>query len=479
VSLKKKSAAGVFWYMSSNGFSQGVNFVVYLLLARLISVEDFGLVAFSFLLIEFVSVFMSVGINQNLIRKEHWQNDFSSSSHWLIIILSAGVSLSLLFIVTPLMQYFYSPKGAIIVAALAIIPIVNGFRMSHVAKMQREFANKKIAMIDSFSMFIGGVVSISLALLDFGAWSIVIGRILQSFTCTLATWKYSDFKPLRLIDASHVKESLSFGLPMLYMAILGFFSSKTTSLLVGLFLGPAVFAFISVAQKSFLILLNLTVQPLNKVMIATISRVENSEIPHAYYRIVRLSAFFIFPVYLGLGAVADPFIRFAFGDKWQDSIILMSIFSLAIPAVILGWYLPTILISLGQTKAALRIKLLVFVVNVVLPALTLHYGVQAMVISTVAAAFITLPVRFKIVAKYSDVSLLEALKHIYPFIICGIFMFVGVLFVSQLAFINEISLILKLIIMITCGVFLYLLPLILLFSKPLKAVFVELKGLKN
>lgn len=479
MSLKRKSAVGVLWNISSSGFRQVVNFAVYILLARLVTVEEFGLVSFSFLIVEFVSIFMSVGVNQNLIRREKWCDDFASSSHWLLVIISVGISAVLVGIASPVLAVYYNESAALIILALAAIPVINSVGMAHSAKMQREFQNKKIAMIDSFSILIGGVISITLALLDYGAWSIVIGRVAQSFVSTLFILIYSDFSASFSIRKEHVKDTLNFGIPLFYMALLGFFSGMTTKFIVGVLFGPVSFAFITMAHRTFHILTQLTIKPMNKIMVATFPRVDVEALPETYYRILRVTAFFVFPVYLGLGAIADPFINFTVGEKWQPSIALMSIYGIGAPSLVLGFFIPTLMVTRGHSKSALYIKLVTFSASVTAPFVSFSFGISAMILAVIVANYLTLPIRYRIAKKHVPISLNKSIITTLPYTLAGFTMFFSVLLLGELEAVSELYSLYKLFVYIALGAIVYPLILIIFFRRQFLTIIQELKNIRK
>lgn len=479
MSLKKKAAIGVAWQMSTNGFAQVTNFIIYILLARFISVEEFGLVAFSILLLDFVSIFMDIGINQNLIRRKRWSDSFSSSAHWFFIIISFSITLSSLVIVVPGVYLFYSKKAALLLASLSVVPLINGFRMTHNAKFQRDFQNKNLALIEFVSILIGGILSVFLAIKGLEAWSIVIGRILKALLATSITGIFSKFKPKFTLNKKDVKDLIKFGLPLFYMAFLSFFSKHTNKLLVGFFLGPSIFAFISVAKRAFEIAASISMQPLNKIMVPTISQINSEQIPNTYYRTLKLSSCFTVPIYFGLGAISEPFLKVFLGSKWEPSILLMSIFSFAVPALVIGYSLPTILVVKGETKDALKIKLISFFANTLLPLSTLYFGVEAMVCSVVLSGYLTLPLRFKIVSRYCEINLFEAMKHCFPFVISGLFMFISVKIIYDIKLFQEICQPLILFFSVCLGAGIYFLSMYFLFNKTYKTTINEIVMLRK
>ena len=479
MSVKKKALSAALWSVTGNGFSQIFNFVVFILLAKLLEVEEFGLVSFSLIIIEFGSVFLSVGINQNLIQRHDWDDSFASTAFWLMLGVSFFSTCFLIFIVAPIIHFYYSALGATLVAVLSVIPFLNGLKLTQTAQLQREFENKRLTIIESLSIVVGGILSIILATAEYGAWALVIGRVVQSLTSTIAIWTISDFKPCFIFRIKYIKEIKEFGIPLLNISLLTFFAGKSVNLIIGTVLGPIAFALFNVAMRPFLAIQALTMQQLNKISLAALSRVETDKTAHTYYRVVALTAFVVLPIYMGFGAISDSFVEGLLGSKWQDSIQLMYLLPFSAPAFVFYWYLPTILISRGFTKSALRINVIVCVTNLVFSSIAVYWGINATIFAFILAAYVTVPIRFRIVNSHISLSLWKTLLAVFPFVAASIFMFFCVLWADRTdIFLAEIRW-LELLPLVIVGGISYIAPLGLFFRKSFLDVVNELIGIKD
>ena len=135
MSLKAKSLKGAFFNLSANGAGQLVNFVVYAIMARILGVEEFGLVAICLMVTDFCNLFVTVGVSQNLIQRKEWDNNFASLSFWFLMGVSLVIAILMFAVAVPVAWYTYSELAAQLIAALAIIPLANGLRLVHKAKM--------------------------------------------------------------------------------------------------------------------------------------------------------------------------------------------------------------------------------------------------------------------------------------------------------------------------------------------------------
>ncbi len=476
MSLKKKSFTGALWYFGSTSFSQAMSFAVFLYLAKLLDVEAFGLVTFTFLMVEFSSLFLDVGVTQNLVRRESWDDDFASSAHWMLIIISIIICLVMLIIIAPLLYFFYNNLAAYIFVALSFVPIVNAYRMAHVAKLHREFKNKQVAAIDSLGVLIFGSTSLVFAMYDYGAWSLVFGRVAQSVIGAISISLISDFKVLYKLNSEDVKENIKFGLPLFYIAFLGFMSAKTLNLLVGFILGPVAFAIVSLSRRLFQVIIDFSLKSANRILTATFPRTSGEQFYDTYYRVIRIMAFLVIPAYMGLGSVSDPLIVMLIGEKWSDAIQLMQIIAFGIFTPVIGYFLPTLLISKGLTDKAFRLKLIVLTNMVGTPLCTVYWGAEAVIISTLIMSFVFIFIQFFYVSRFLDLDLKKALGAVIPFYLASVLMYVTV---RMSLMYYEVSNLFQVFLAIIFGALVYFFCLLIFFRKDLFIVVKELQTLRT
>ncbi|MCW8109509.1 lipopolysaccharide biosynthesis protein [Alteromonas ponticola] len=478
MSLKAKSVTGAFFNLSANGFAQLINFVVYAIMARLLGVEEFGLVAICLMVVDFCNLFVTVGISQNLIQRDKWDDEFASLSFWILIAVSGAIAVLIFLIAVPIAYFSYSELAAQLIAALAIIPVANGFRLVHKAKLEREFENKKLAAYDMAGVLIGGVVSVVTALQGFGAWAIIFGKVIQSVISTALTCYKSSFSPHKVHDTRHLPEIIRFAKPLIAMSFINFFSARSSNIIIASFLGAATFAYASVAKQGFSVINNLTFQPLNRIALASLARVQENRLNLAFHRIVSLTALFVIPVYFGIGAVAHPFIEIVFGEKWEQSAYLLSILALIAPTQVMAYYLPNLLISRGLPEQAFTLNIINLVVNLLIPLIMVPWGLVAVIIGWVIANYVTVIMKFAVVKKHMGIGLMAALKPTWPFSIAGFVMFASVLYLERFNSLALDNVFLELVALVVIGTVIYAGLLLIFYRKPTLATLNELKGTK-
>lgn len=479
MSLKARSLKGAFFNLSANGVGQLMNFVVYAIMARILGVEEFGLVAICLMVVEFCNLFVTVGVSQNLIQRDKWDNDFASLSFWFLMAVSAGIAVLMFAVAVPIAWYTYSELAAQLIAALAIIPIANGLRLVHKAKMERDFLNKRLAAYDTAGVFAGGIVSVVTALTGHGAWAIIYGKIVQAFVSTAMTWHGSTFRPHKVKDKTHLPEIIHFAKPLIAMSFMNFFSQRTSNIVIAAFLGAATFAYTSVARQGFSVLNNLTFQPLNRIALAGLARVEDSKLAATFGRVVSMTALFVTPVYFGVGAIAHPFIDLVFGDKWVDSAYLLSILALQTPCNVMAYYLPNLLIARGLPGAAFKLNLINLTFNFLLPLAAVPWGLYAVISALVVANYITLVLKFWLVSRSLDMNIGQAFRETWMFTLTGLVMFAVVLYLERYHVLGLDNVFLELPALVAIGAAIYGGGLLVFFRKKTLKVVKEFKSGKK
>ncbi|QCZ94441.1 lipopolysaccharide biosynthesis protein [Salinimonas iocasae] len=479
MSLKAKSLAGAFFNLSANGFAQIVNFVVYAIMARILEVEAFGLVAICLMVVEFCNLFVTVGISQNLIQRKDWDNQFASLSFWVLMGVSGAIATLIFVVAVPIAWYTYSELAAQLIAALAIVPIANGFRLVHKAKLERNFENKKLAVYDTIGVLIGGIVSVVTALDGFGAWAIIFGKIVQAVVSTVLTCVRSDFKPEKVTDKSHLPEIITFAKPLIAMSFVNFFSQKASNIIIAFFLGASTFAFASVARQGVSVINNLTFQPLNRIALAGLSRVSTDNLSHTFGRMVGMTAIFVSPVYFGVGAIAHPFVELVFGDKWTTSAYLLSILAIMAPTQVMAYYLPNLLISRGMPHQAFKLNMINLVVNMALPLMAVPWGLYGVIVALVIANYITLFLKFALVKKHLGIGIKDALANTWMFSMASVVMYGVVLYLERFNIYGLDNIFVNIAALVVTGAAIYAGILLLFFRRKSFKVMAELKRSKS
>lgn len=477
MSLQRNTILGTLWNVSRTFVVSIVDFIVYAVLARFLSLEEFALLAFSLLVVEFATMLTNVGVNQNLIQREKWEKSYFTSVLTIILLLSVSVTLVLASAGGMLSYFFYSAEASLIIVALAILPVFMSLQSIYSAKLEREFLNKEITVVRALTSIVFGILTIILVFNSFGIWSIVISKLMQHFV-TLSIFMWRSNLPIKLgVNSLHLLEIKSFCLPLFGIALVNFFHNKGSNLFVGAVLGAEKFALISVSKKGYDVLGQLTITSVNRMIVPSLSRVKPDNRVDRLYDIVRFSSLLITPCYLGLGAVSEEFITIAFGEKYAASAIYLTITTAAISGSIMAWYLPNLLISSGHTSAAFRLKIIGFVRTLGVTAVTVWFGVEVMLVSLTITTYLLLPVSFTIVSQFFSISFRKMLDASLPAIVSSGIMLVT-LYASKFLLLENVDVWVRLLALISIGALSYVFCIVVFFRQSLFYVLSAVRSLR-
>lgn len=405
MSLKRKATSGSFWTSLTRVGINIVDFIVYAYLARVLTLEEFGLAGFCFLFIEFANTLVNAGVNQNLVQRDKWEDRYAASTMTFVAGMGIVVMLGILGIGAPIAYCSYSELAAWVVASLAPITLIASLQVVVSGKLSREFKNKQMGIAKFCSTLISAITIIILAESGFGLWALIIGKLFNSITQYIFLLYVAKFKPYFHFNKSDNKELIRFCLPLLGMTIMNFLHQKATNMFTGFVLGPASFALLAAAQKGSQVINQVTMSSINSMVVPSFSRVKNKDnLGDTFIKMVTITAFLVLPIFMGLAAIADPFVVIAFGDKFAPSAAYMTITSFSMFPGVVAWFLPNLLIANGKTKAAFNLTMLNLFSSFFVAGATIWFGIKIMLLSTVIVSFALLPIRLYMTNKYVPIS---------------------------------------------------------------------------
>ena len=415
MSLKKQAAKQGLWISVTRTCINVVDFIVFAYLARILTLADFGLVAFCMLFIEFANISVNAGVNQNIVQRKTWDVLYASSTMVYVVGLALLVSAGLIFIGAPIAYYSHSHVAAYVLMSLAPITIILSLQVVFNGKLVRDFKNKQMGFAKLIASILSAILIIVLAENEFGLWSLVIGRLVLATLELIFMAFIAQFKPKLYFNKEDKKELREFCLPLLGSALLSLLNQRATIIYTGLVLGPAKFALLNAAKRGESMINQITMTSINSMVVPSFSRVkEGTNLGDLYIKLVVITATIVMPIFMGLAAIADPFVTILFGDKFSESAIFMTISAFGMFMSIIGWFFPTLLISQAKTGDAFKLNILNIVTNLIVAGATIWFGIDIMLISLVIAGFLTMPLRFNIIKKHIPINIKKLIISIFP-----------------------------------------------------------------
>lgn len=318
--LKAASQKGVAISYLSQAAKFVIQFLYTIIIARLLSPADFGVVAMATPLLAFAALLADVGLSQAAIQNQDLSQRQLSFLFWLNIAVTAVLAL-LIVVSAPLVASFYNePRVAPVVAALGGLMILGPIGAQHIVLLNRNFAFGKIALIELISLVTGAAAGIAAAIAGFGIWSILLNQTMAAAATLILLWLLVRWHPSfpKLGMASEVRPLLHFGVNVATFNIFNFIARNIDNVLIGRGWGEIQLGVYNRAYSLLLLPLNQVMAPISRVALPLLSRIQSEPTTYrvAFWRMLDLALLLTFPASLFSLITFQQLIDVVLGPKW-------------------------------------------------------------------------------------------------------------------------------------------------------------------
>ena len=328
MSLKSSVITSLIWKFLERIGTQGVQFIVAIVLARLLSPTDFGLIALVTVFVAIANVFVQSGLNTALIQKKNADNlDFSTVFYSCLTL--ATVLYLVLFFAAPLIAKFYNNQIELIpvIRVLGLMLPLGALNSIQEAYVARNMMFKKLFYRSVGAIIPAGIIGVICAYLGFGIWSLVFQQLSNTLLICVIMWFTVKWRPSLSFSFERWKRLFSFGWKLLCSALLDTCFNNLQNLIIGKMFTPASLGFYNRGdQFPKLIVSNLNTS-IQSVMFPSLSSMQDnkSQLKKMMRRAVVTSSFLILPLMAGIAAVATPLTLFVLGEKWLPAVPFIQI----------------------------------------------------------------------------------------------------------------------------------------------------------
>ena len=329
--LQNKAISGVIWSFMQKFGTMGISFFSNIILARLLSPDDYGCMGMLAIFILISTTLVNGGFGSALIQKKNpTSRDYSTIFFWNIFI--SIIFYILIYIAAPLIADFYHiEKLTSVLRVEAIVIIINSFIIVQENQYRKQLQFKKLSLVYLASAFVSVTVAIFLAYNSFGVWSLVYQQIIMSFTTAVLLWISSKWRPQFTFSVDSFKDLFSFGFFILLSDILNTICDNVQGLLIGRFYTPASMGYYTQAHKLDQIASTSISSVINQVSYPMLSTFQNdlNQMVKILQKFISILAFITIPVMLYLIILAKPIILIVYSDKWLASVPYFQILCVA------------------------------------------------------------------------------------------------------------------------------------------------------
>ena len=442
--------------------AQGIMFVLQLgstmILARILSPQDYGINAMAVTISGFASMFSSLGLSTATVQRADINHEQVSTLFWI----NAAIGLLLTLIIaaiSPAAAWFYkTPEMLWVMLSLSVTFTISGLSVQHSALLTRQMKFYSLAKISVLSSFAGIVVAIITGYYGFGYWALVFNSLTNVVVITIGTWLACKWIPGKPSRSAGVGSMIKFGSDLVGFNVINYFSRNLDNVLIGRYHGSGALGLYSKAYQLLMMPITNLRNPMTSVAMPALSRLQNEpEQYRTYYlKCVSLLAFVSMPLVAFMFVCSEHLINLLLGPQWQGANEIFKI--LAIAAFIQPFSGTTgmVLISTGRSRLYLFLGLFGAIVICLSFVSGLPWGPKGVATGYVIANYILLFPIFFYTFKNTSISIGDVLSAVYKPVCASVIMGMGCFFLP-LWISGDMNVVLLLVILFLASSIIYLL----------------------
>lgn len=468
MSLKKSFGKSTLWMSAAASGNSVISFLIFIILSRLLAPAEIGLVAFALIIVELGKIMVSGGLPQAIVRHFEWDERYAATCFYLNVMLAALVCLIVFFIGAPIIGHYYDPRAELLVQVLSIGFFLEGLKAVHEGKLKREFNFRAMAVRTIVGSLLGGTIGVLMAFNGYGVWALVWQQLVNQLTVLLITVISARWIPSLHFSVAQARELLAFSIPLTVAQMIGNFASKVYEMLVGVMLGPAALGFFRVGGRALFILQEIVLKPFEQTLLPALARLtEREERAQGTLRVIRMAAYFTFPIFFGAAALGPEFIELAFTSKWAQSGQVMTLLALGIAPMVVEYQVHAALTASGKTKQAMVLACLNFSLNCLLGFLLVPYGIMAAAAGFAIRNYLSVIYTMFVFKQVFGVSMNQQFRTVAPTLAAAFMMF-GLVLLTKEVIPDELASGIRLLLLAGVGALTYALLMSCIFRQETK-----------
>lgn len=350
--LKKRSLRSGAVTLTSQGLSFVINIGSTMILARLLTPQDYGMISMVATITGFAHIFSELGLSSATIQQADINHQQVSTLFWINVGLGVLITL-IVAAFSPAVAWFYkNPELVLVTAAVSLNFLIRGLAVQHLALLTRQMQFLTIAKVQMLSTLLGIAAAVFMAMHGYRYWALVFNTLTSSASCTLGYWLTSKWRPGLPQRKSGVRTMLRFGSNIAGFSIINYFSRNLDNMLIGRYYGSATLGLYSKAYQLLMLPITNLRDPLNKVAMPALSRLqyEPEQYRSYYMKFIAVLAFVTMPIIVFMYVCSDNLIRVVLGQQWLEAGEIFKILAIAGLIQPVWSTLGVVFLSTGRSK---------------------------------------------------------------------------------------------------------------------------------
>ena len=385
---------GVVWKFIGQGGLQATRFVIVAVLARLLSPDDYGAAAVAVALASFASTLGDLGMGSALVQTPHATQRVRSTAFWGAVGFGAATSTVFVLLAEPVGRFLDDPRVGPIVAVGALTFFIYSLGSTSQALFMRAMSFKTLELRYLASLWVAGIVSISVAAAGAGAWALVLQQVALATAFVVSLWWRRDWRPTFEFSLDDFRRLSGFAIRIAGGRWARLAELLVLSLLIGKLVGVTELGLWAFATSAVILPLSVISIPIAEVLFPAFSRMqgEHERIGALWLDSIRLLAAVILPGLVGLAIVAPDAIPLVFGSQWSAAVPVIQILSVyVIIRTLQSWNSP-VLDAAGRPEITLWTQAAALLVSPVAVLIGSHWGLEAVAVCFVCSQVIAVEI---------------------------------------------------------------------------------------
>lgn len=440
MSLKQKTVSGVIWSIIDSFASNGIQFIVGIILARILSPREFGLIGMLTIFIALSQSFIDSGFTNALIRKKDCTQTDYSTVFYFNFVIGIIFYFILFFSSGSISVFFNEPQLELLLQVLGLGLILNALGIIQRTILTKNINFKLQTRVSVVVSTLSGTIAISMAYNGFGVWSLVALTLSRFGFTSIFLWMWAKWKPSLIFSIKSFKELFSFGSKLLISGLIDTAYRNVYYLIIGKYFAAVELGYYTRADQFQALPSKQLTGIFGRVSYPILSTIQDDvkKLRTAYTQIIKITMFITFVLMLGMAAIAKPMILTLIGEQWLPAVIYLQMLCFV------GMFYPLHALNLnmlqiqGRSDLFLRLEIIKKVLSIPIIIIGILYGIKIMILGMMFHTIIAYFINSFWSGKFIGYSSFEQVKDIFPSFLLAFTMAVIVYIIGNVIDLSDI-----------------------------------------
>ena len=411
--------SNLFWKLLERFSSQGVSFIITVVLARILQPSEFGTLALLMVFINLLQIFVDSGLGSALIQKKGADEEDFSTVLIFNLILSV-LMYSIMFLISPLIANFYKqPDLTLVIRVLSCTILISGLKNIQISRIAVSMQFKNLFFATLSGAILSGFLGIHMAYNGYGVWALVFQIVVNALISTIVLWIVMRWKPKITFSLTRLKDLASFGWKIFFTSLINTIYDDVTILIIGKIFSAEELAFYDQGRKYPQVIISNINTSLDSVLFPAMSRSQDNQtaLLELTKKSIILSSYILFPIMAWLAVCANSLITLIVTDKWLQSVPYVYIFCFFYALYPINTANINVLKATGRSNVLLTLEIIKKIYGIGILLITLKYGVLYIAVGLAFSGLINCIITALPVRKIVGYSLIHEIRDIFPTIL--------------------------------------------------------------